>query len=69
MNIQNLDSAILTLRAGGIIAYPTEAVFGLGCDPDNHTALLQLLDLKQRAASKGLILIAADFSQLQPYLA
>lgn len=69
MNSQQLDNAIQALCAGEVIAYPTEAVFGLGCDPDNHSALLQLLALKQRAASKGVILIASEFSQLQPYLA
>jgi len=53
---------------GGIIAYPTEAVFGLGCDPDNTQAIERLLKLKQRSANKGLILIAADYAQLQPYI-
>ncbi|MBL4823380.1 MAG: threonylcarbamoyl-AMP synthase [Colwellia sp.] len=53
---------------GGIIAYPTEAVFGLGCDPDNDEAVKKLLALKQRSVDKGLILLAADYSQLLPYL-
>lgn len=56
------------LRAGGVIAYPTEAVFGLGCDPRNKLAVQRILALKQRPVSKGLILIAADFDQLQPWL-
>lgn len=56
------------IKAGGIIAYPTEAVYGLGCDPLNETAVLNLLALKQRPVKKGLILIAADFSQLAPFL-
>ncbi|WJV53527.1 L-threonylcarbamoyladenylate synthase type 1 TsaC [Prodigiosinella aquatilis] len=56
------------LKEGNVIAYPTEAVFGLGCDPDNETAVKQLLKLKQRPWEKGLILIAAEFSQLEPYL-
>lgn len=53
---------------GGVIAYPTEAVFGLGCDPDNEIALQKILDLKQRPANKGLILVAADYAQLLPYV-
>lgn len=53
---------------GGIIAYPTEAVFGLGCDPDNNQAIERLLKLKQRSADKGFILIAAHYSQIQPYI-
>ncbi len=57
------------MRAGGIIAYPTEAVFGLGCDPDCEDAVEHLLTLKQRPQHKGLILIAADAAALEPYLA
>jgi L-threonylcarbamoyladenylate synthase len=51
-----------------VIAYPTETVFGLGCDPFNAMAVLQLLDLKQRNIEQGLILIASDFAQLEPLL-
>lgn len=53
---------------GGILAYPTEAVFGLGCDPDNKVAIKQLLALKQRPVNKGLILLASNYSQLLPYI-
>jgi len=63
-----LNAAVQCLNEGGIIAYPTEAVFGLGCDPDNDAALQRLLELKQRPAHKGLILVAASMEQLQPYL-
>ncbi|HBN87761.1 MAG: L-threonylcarbamoyladenylate synthase type 1 TsaC [Alteromonadaceae bacterium] len=63
-----LDSVIRALNDGGVIAYPTEAVFGLGCDPDNETAVMALLAIKQRPVEKGLILIAADYSQLLPYV-
>jgi len=56
------------VRSGGVIAYPTEAVFGLGCDPLNPRAVQRLLALKQRPAHKGVILIAAEFPQLLPYL-
>jgi len=55
-------------QQGGIIAYPTEAVFGLGCDPDNKQSVLKILELKNRPINKGLILVAADFSQVQKYL-
>jgi len=63
-----MKQAIDSLKAGGIIAYPTEAVYGLGCDPLNKKAVLRLLALKKRSWEKGLILIAADFAQLQPFL-
>ena len=56
------------LGAGGVIAYPTETVFGLGCDPFNALAVLKVLDLKQRNIEQGLILIASDFGQLEPLL-
>src|SRR3546814_1104042 len=52
------------LRAGGIIAYPTEAVWGLGCDPFDQAAVLRLLAIKQRPVDKGLILVAASLAQL-----
>jgi L-threonylcarbamoyladenylate synthase len=65
----HLRSATRVLRAGGIIAYPTEAVYGLGCDPLNPEAVLRLLVLKQRPWQKGLILIAASLEQLTPFLA
>lgn len=54
---------------GGVIAYPTEAVFGLGADPEDTTAIRRILDLKQRPPDKGLILIAASAADLAPYLA
>jgi L-threonylcarbamoyladenylate synthase len=57
------------VRSGGIIAYATEAVFGLGCDPRNSAAVQRLLAVKGRSVSKGLILIAADISQLWPFIA
>lgn len=56
------------LRNHQVIAYPTEAVFGLGCDPDSEKAVNTLLALKQRPWEKGLILIAADYAQLLPYI-
>ncbi|TRW49055.1 L-threonylcarbamoyladenylate synthase type 1 TsaC [Aliidiomarina halalkaliphila] len=52
----------------GLIAYPTEAVFGLGCAPYDELAVRKLLALKQRPEHKGLILIAADYSQLLDYV-
>ena len=61
-------SVIDVFLAGGIIAYPTEAVFGLGCDPDNKQAVEKLLMLKNRRVEKGLILLAANYSQLLPYI-
>jgi len=56
------------LRGGGVLAYPTEGVWGLGCDPDNADAVQRLLALKRRDPAKGLILVAASIDQVLPYL-
>jgi L-threonylcarbamoyladenylate synthase len=56
------------LKRGGLIAYPTESCYGLGCDPDNRRAVLRILRLKQRPQSKGLILIASHYHQVARYL-
>lgn len=53
---------------GSLIAYPTEAVWGLGCDPWNEAAVSQLLALKRRPVTKGLILVAGDEAIMAPYL-
>ncbi|MDH3451045.1 MAG: L-threonylcarbamoyladenylate synthase [Gammaproteobacteria bacterium] len=68
MREARIEDAVRILEAGGIVAYPTEAVYGLGCDPGNSAALTKLLALKNRAPDKGLILIAASVEQLQPWL-
>ncbi len=64
----NIEQGVHALKQGKIIAYPTEAVFGLGCDPQNEKALLALLELKKRTPNKGMILIASDVEQIIPYI-
>lgn len=64
MKESQLNDIAHQLHAGAVIAYPTEAVWGLGCDPYNQKAVEQILQLKQRPVEKGLILVAGDFSQL-----
>ncbi|HRN60194.1 MAG TPA: Sua5/YciO/YrdC/YwlC family protein, partial [Chiayiivirga sp.] len=64
----SIPDAACALRAGGVIAYPTEAVWGLGCDPFDAAALARLLALKQRPAAKGMIVIAARPAQVDRYL-
>jgi L-threonylcarbamoyladenylate synthase len=56
------------LKRGGLVAYPTESCYGLGCDPDNRKAVQHLLRLKQRTQRKGLILIASSYRQVARYL-
>jgi L-threonylcarbamoyladenylate synthase len=64
-----LRRAAAVVRRGGVIAYPTEAVFGLGCDPLDRGAVARILAAKGRGADKGLILVAADVAQLDGLVA
>ena len=58
-----IADAVALLRRGGVLAYPTEGVWGLGCDPFDEGAVMRLLGLKQRAVDKGLILVGATAAQ------
>ena len=60
--------AVSAVAAGGVVAYPTEGVYGLGCAPDCGAAVVRLLRMKRRSAQHGLILVAAHAAQLQNYL-
>lgn len=64
-----LRRAARILREGGVIAYPTEAVYGLGCDPDCPEAVARILAIKARPAGAGFILIAASLGQLAGWIA
>ena len=64
----HLNCALRTLNEGGVIAYPTEAVFGLGCYPEDFNPVAKILSLKKRSPGKGLILIAASAEQIAPYV-
>ncbi|MEO0443851.1 MAG: L-threonylcarbamoyladenylate synthase [Pseudomonadota bacterium] len=59
-----LSIAAKTMKKGGVIAYPTEGVWGLGCDPFNQCAVARLLSLKKRLPNKGVILVAASIQQV-----
>lgn len=69
VNHWKIKQAATIVLSGGIIAYPTEAVYGLGCNPVDTTAVIRLLNLKQRPIEKGLILVAACIEQLEPFIA
>ena len=66
-HIQKINNAVSVLRAGGIIAYPAEYCFGLGCDPQNSHAIKRLLAIKRRKKEQGVILIASDLQQINGY--
>jgi L-threonylcarbamoyladenylate synthase len=63
-SLLRLQIAVRAVRHGGVVACPTEAVWGLSCDPGNESAVVRLLTLKRRPVDKGLILVAASESQL-----
>ena len=56
--------AISCLKSGGIIAYPTEAVYGLGCDPYNQDSVKKITQIKKRESNKSYILVASELNQL-----
>lgn len=66
---QSIRRAKQVLCGGGVIAYPTEGVFGLGCMPDRMQAVSRVLDLKDRDPAMGLVLIATDLRQLDGWVA
>ena len=63
-----VNRAADVLLQGGVVAYPTEGVFGLGCLPDEILAVVRVLQIKQRDAHKGVILIAATNDQLEGWI-
>ena len=64
---QSILSAVDVLKNGGVIAYSTETVIGLGCDPENEQAIKKILWLKSRAADSGLILLVPDVEAIKRY--
>lgn len=64
----DVHQAALWLKQGKLLAYPTESVWGLGCDPFNESAVNSLLTLKNRPISKGLIVLIACHTQIKDFL-
>lgn len=64
----DIEQAVKALRSGEIVAYPTEAVYGLGCDPFNQKSVEQLLHVKQRPLEKGMILVASNIAQISDFV-
>src|SRR3569832_1051046 len=62
------DTLRAHVRRGGLIAYPTESCYGLGCDPRNQRAQKRLIRLKGRSAAKSMLLIADDFKRFKPFV-
>ena len=60
--------AIQTLKSGGVLLYPSDTIWGLGCDVRNEQAIEKILELKNRPASKGLIVLISKMEQLSEYV-
>ncbi|MDD7806077.1 MAG: Sua5/YciO/YrdC/YwlC family protein [Endozoicomonas sp. (ex Botrylloides leachii)] len=69
LDIDMLNHAAKTLTEGGVIAYPTEAVWGLGCCPWRREAVQRILNIKSRPQEKGIILVGVSEEQFEPLLA
>ena len=63
-----LSKALETLRSGGTLLYPTDTVWGLGCDATNAAAVARIFEIKQRADSKSLVLLASDLDMVAKYV-
>ena len=61
----DLDEAVETLRRGGIILYPTDTVWGIGCDATNEEAVRRIYDLKRREDSKSMLVLVSDTLQVE----
>ena len=65
---EELDQALLSLKKGGTLLYPTDTVYGIGCDATNYDAVKKLYDLKHRDDKKSMICLVSDFKMLQQYI-
>lgn len=64
---KEIDKAVSVLKKGGVILYPTDTVWGLGCDATNESALLKIYEIKQRPKHKGFIVLMKDIDELQSH--
>ena len=68
LDLEEVKAAVDVLKAGGIILYPTDTVWGIGCDATNEAAVARVFELKQRSDSKSLITLVADADMLGRYV-
>ena len=63
----DLEQALAALQAGALILYPTDTIWGIGCDATDEAAVARVYALKQRAAAKSLIVLMADERDILKY--
>src|SRR5450432_2018704 len=67
--LKDINNCLEVLRAGGVILYPTDTVWGLGCDATNAIAVEKIFDIKQRPPAKSMIVLLADERDVLQYVA
>lgn len=65
---EQIEKAVAVLKAGGVILYPTDTIWGIGCDATNEAAVEKVFALKQRSDSKSLIILAGDMNMVGRYV-
>ena len=63
-----LKEAVRVLRAGGVILYPTDTVWGIGCDATNHKSVERVFEIKRRPSSKSMIILLDDMGKIPNYV-
>jgi len=66
---EDINNALLTLREGGTILYPTDTIWGLGCDATNPLAVNKIFSIKSRAETKSLLILVSNEQMLERYVA
>ena len=67
-NREIIDEAVKVLREGGVILYPTDTVWGIGCDATNEKAVARVFEIKRRSEAKSLVLLACDLDMVAKYI-
>ena len=65
---EDIQTAVQTLRQGGIILYPTDTIWGIGCDASNEEAVKRIFQLKRREDSKAMICLVDSANRMQRYV-
>lgn len=65
---ETLQQALQTLKDGGILLYPTDTIWGLGCDATNPQAVAKIYEIKRRSEAKSLVLLASDMDMVARYI-
>lgn len=63
-----IQEAVKVLREGGVILYPTDTVWGIGCDATNEKAVARVFEIKRRSEAKSLVLLASDLDMVAKYI-